>query len=247
MKIEVVQVCVNYSDFLAHALPSNVNHVDRIVVVTSHEDKATQELCRKFSVDCYPTDVWKQGGDTFNKGRMINYGLSHLRWDEWILHLDADIVLPHKFRPVLAHHQLDPAVIYGMDRLNCKSYENWQTHKWRTEPQHQYRYMVTPTEQFPVGSRLLHAELGWLPMGFFQLFHATTRRTYPVNTGGAEHSDVAFAAQWTRRHLIPEAFCYHLESETSVMGANWQGRKTKPFGPEVIVKGPKSHYGPGRC
>ena len=232
MKIEAVTVCVDYADFLTETIGQTLNAVDRLVVVTTPADKETQELCRKWSVDCYPTHVFFEDGDVFNKGRAINYGLAHLRHDQWILHLDADIYLPHRFRQMLRYTKLREDTIYGMDRLNTRSYENWRANKWRTEPQHQYRFMVTPTEQFPVGSRLVHQELGFLPCGYFQLFHQSHKRVYSVNTGGAEHSDAMFAAQWEKRTIIPEAFCYHLESESGgAMGKNWRGRRTKRFGP----------------
>jgi glycosyltransferase involved in cell wall biosynthesis len=246
MKIEAVIVCANYADFLAHSLPDNISHFDRIVVVTTHDDKQTQDLCRKFSVDCFPTDVFFEDGDKFNKGRAINYGLSHLRHDDWVVHIDADIVCPMRFRQMLHYAKLQKDTIYGVDRLNTRSYDNWIQNKWRTVPQHQYRFMITPTEQFPLGSRLLHAELGWLPIGYFQLWHSSTRRTYPVTAGAAEHSDVVFASQWSKRRLIPELFVYHLESEQVPMGANWQGRKTKVFGPQPKEETkPADTYGTG--
>jgi len=241
VKIEAVTVCVNYSDFLAHTIPENINHVDRLVVVTTHADKATQELCRKYSVDCVMTEDFFKDGDKFNKGRAINYALSHLRWDDKVIHLDADIVLPMRFRQMLHYHDLKDDTVYGMDRLNVKNYENWTAHKNKTKPQHQYRFMVTPQEQFPIGSRLLHSELGWLPCGYFQLWSAKTGRRYPVNAGSSEHSDVVFAAQWSKRVLMPEMFCYHLESEEAPMGINWQGRKTKIFGPCHTPPPPPPH------
>ena len=57
MKIEGISVCVGYSDFLAQTLPWNLQHFDKFVVVTSYDDAETIELCRKFSVECRPTDV----------------------------------------------------------------------------------------------------------------------------------------------------------------------------------------------
>jgi hypothetical protein len=94
--------------------------------------------------------------------------------------------------------------------------------------------MVTPQPEFPMGSRLVHNEYGWLPIGFMQLWHSSKRRQYPITCGSSEHSDVLHAVQWNRenRILLPEFFCYHLESEVAQMGVNWQGRKTKIFGPE---------------
>ncbi len=235
MYIEAVTTCVNYADFLAHSLPDNLQHLDRLVVVTSPEDKDTQRLCAKYGVDCIETEAFKDGGDAINKGLAIQIGLSHLRHKDWLLHLDADIVLPHRFRNMLDHSRLDSAFLYGADRLNTKSYDHWMKHKEKTIPQHHWRYMVHAAKEFSLGSRLVHQEFGYLPCGYFQLWHASTHRRYPIISGSAEHSDAVFANQWPRRYraLLPEFFVYHLESdETAPFGANWKGRTTKPFGPK---------------
>jgi hypothetical protein len=233
MKIEAVVVCVNYSDFLAHTLPHNLDVLDRVVVVTHPDDKATISLCERYSVDVLKTEIMHDDNDRFNKGRLINLGLSNLRHDDWLIHLDADILLPHRFRHCLKMAKLEKSNIYGCDRLNTRTYENWDKNKHKITPQHQYRFMVTPQAEFPVGSRLLHMEYGYCPIGYLQLWHSSVRKNYPIVCGSAEHSDVLFAVQWPRekRILLPEFFCYHLESEAVKMGANWDGRKTAPFGP----------------
>lgn len=244
MRIEAVIVCKDYHDFLSHTLPLNLPHLDRVVVVTHPDDKGTRGLCAKYSVDCLDTTVFHDNGDKFNKGRAARLGLSHLRHDDWLLHIDADIVLPHRFREMLKHAQLNKSCIYGADRLNVKSFEDWAKHKHDTVPQHQWRYLIQPHHAFGVGARLLHQEYGWCPIGYFQLWHSSAARTYPVIAGSAEHSDVLFAVQWPRdkRILLPEFFVYHLESEISRMGTNWTGRKTKPFGETEIHKEPDHKY-----
>ena len=234
MFLEAVTVCVNYSDFLAHTLPRMVDVCDRVVVVTHYDDKLTQRLCDKYSVDCIKTDIFHDDNDRFNKGRAINLGLSNLRHDGWIMHLDADIYLPHRFRHSLKMARLDSSCIYGADRLNTHTYDNWAKNKDKTIPQHAWRFMVTPTPEFSIGSRLVHLEYGYCPIGYFQLWFAGSRKLYPIVCGSAEHSDVLFAVQWPRpsRVLLPELFVFHLESERVKMGANWDGRKTKVFGPD---------------
>ena len=231
LKIEAVTVCVNYSDFLEHSLPENLQHVDRMVVVSHPDDKNTKRLCDYYGVDCLQTEVMHEDRDAFNKGRAINLGLSHLRHDGWLIHLDADIVLPHRFRPMLDHAKLDPTCIYGADRLNVKSFENWEAHKHKRIPQHRHRFLVDAISEFRLGSRLLHQEYHWLPIGLFQLWNASMKRNYPINTGSAEHSDVLFSAQWPRnkRILLPEFFVYHLETFSN-FGENWNGRKSAQFG-----------------
>jgi len=232
MKIEAVIVCYNYSDFLEATIAENLQHLDRLVVVSHPSDRQTGRLCDKFGVDCVKTEVFHDDGDKFNKGRAINLGLSHLRHDDWILHLDADVLLPHRFRHMLHMAKLNREYIYGCDRLNTLNYENWAQYKNKVIPQHQWRFMVTPQQEFPLGSRIVHNEYGWCPLGFFQLWHSLVRRQYPIVCGNAEHSDIVHAIRWPRekRVLLPEFFVYHLESEVAQMGVNWSGRKTKIFG-----------------
>lgn len=244
MKLEAVIVCKDYSDFLAHTLPENLQHLDRIVVVTHPDDWGTRNLCNKLGVDCLDTTVFHDYGDKFNKARAINLGLSHLRHEDWLIHLDADVVLPPRFRDMLKHARLDQACLYGADRLNVVGYEAWQKLKAGAPQQFAWRYLVSPPAGLALGSRLLHMEYGFCPIGYFQLWHKSVNRKYPVVGGSAEHTDVLFAVQWPRdrRVLMPELFVYHLESEPAKMGANWTGRKTKPFGPKEDIQVPEHRY-----
>jgi hypothetical protein len=232
----MVVVCENYSDFLAHTLPENVQQVDRMVVVTHPNDKATQALCRKFSVDCVETTAMHDQGDAFNKGICINLGLGHLRGLGWILHLDADVVLPHNFKNLIHRARLDQKNLYGADRLNVYGYEHWMAHKHKRIPSHSEGYFIEPVKEFPMGARIIHHDFGYTPIGYFQLWHKSLGKKYPINQGNAEHTDVLFACQWARRDrvLLPEVLVYHLDSLTGPghFGVNWNGRRTPFFGPK---------------
>jgi hypothetical protein len=235
MYLEAISVCYGYADFLQYTLPHNLQYFDRYVIVTHPKDTDTQRLCARFGVDCVQTEVFHEDGDKFNKGRAIQLGLSHLRHKGWLLHLDSDILLPHNVKGLLAHSQLDPANIYAADRMNCPNYESFMAHKHKLVPNHQWRYLVTPIAEWPVGARLLHTELHYQVIGYFQLWHASKRAGYPIVHGSAEHGDVLFSQQWTRKHriLLPEFWVTHLETGKGEFGANWQGRKTPRFGPET--------------
>jgi hypothetical protein len=235
--LEGLTVCVNYADFLDETLTANLDHFDEFCVVTSHDDRATQAVCDRHGVICVKTDVHREDPlDRFNKGLMINLGLAHLRHRGWLLHVDADIVLPDRLRFMLNKSRLDDDCIYGADRVNVVDRENWEAIKRSRSYARQYhhRYLVTPVESSysRLGARLVHNEYGYCPIGCFQLWHSRhAQRRYHFSQGSAEHSDVLFALQWpaAKRILLPGMFVYHLESEPAQIGANWQGRVTRKF------------------
>jgi hypothetical protein len=243
MKVECVCVCVGYGDFLAATLPENLALVDDLVVVTSPDDHETIQVCRRHSVHHVLSEDHTRGGP-FNKARMIQRGLGQISGEDWILHLDADIVLPRKFRQYLDWAHLDERTIYGVDRCNLVGWDKWKRLKqyalsWDNHT-HECGHWFHPETQ--VGSRWVSKLHGWVPIGFFQLFHGSAmvdggyhRRSYPLFHGDAARTDVQFALQWDRRYrqLLPEVIVLHLESEPSALGANWQGRTTTRFGPPL--------------
>lgn len=246
MKIEAVVICKNYSDFLTHTLPENLQHLDRVVVVTHPQDKDTQALCRHYGVKCVQTEIMHDEGDKFNKGKAINIGLNHLKHDGWLLHLDADIRLPDQFKRLLSFAHLEETHLYGADRLRVKGWKVWQENKDLLVPHHKFGYLLTPHEAFPSGARLVHGDWGYMPIGYFQMWHSSMKLEYPVNAGNAAHSDVVFATQWekSKRTLLPTLYVFHLESDPSAYtGTNWEGRRTPYFGPKSppVKDSPKNY------
>ena len=238
--LEGVIVCRQFADLLEVTLGENLGHFDDLVVVTSHEDHQTAAVCQRHSVECVRTDaICGRWGDAFNKGAAINIGLGHLSHRGWLLHLDADILLPDCFRTMLAKEWLEPDCLYGADRLNVIGWNQWQELKATAAYRRQFQYRcLVQNSGHPLGARLVHREYGYCPIGFFQLWHGSPRKRYPYNCGAAEHSDVVFALQWPgpKRRLLPQVLTYHLQSEGSRMGADWQGRKTQPFGPSRLAR-----------
>ncbi len=233
MKLEAVIVCDQYSDFLAHTLPENRILFDRLVVVTSPEDKETRRVCEYWHVQCVQTDALETRWGRFCKGAGINEGLKALDKDGWVVHLDADIALPPLTRKLLELADLDKSFIYGCDRVMCKSFAAWQEFRSNPRLQHENEVWVH-MNQFPFGTRVaINSFGGYVALGFFQLWNpsASGISLYPEGHTTAAREDTEFALNWTRnkRALLPEVVAYHLESETAPMAANWAGRTTKPF------------------
>jgi hypothetical protein len=249
MRVEAITVCVGYGDFLAATLPENLPVLDGLVVVTSPDDDETRAVCRKHNVHHVLSEDYKRDGP-FNKARLINRVIDQVGGQDWILHLDADIVLPRQFRDKLEWADIDERCIYGCDRQNIVGWDEWRAFKryvdrWDNHT-HELGYWWHP--HYAPASRLVSSIHGYTPIGFFQLFHGSAvvqhnmhLRRYPTRHQDAARTDHQFSLQWDRRYrqLLPEVIVLHLESERGPHGANWCGRTTKRFGPE-----PKLHNDP---
>lgn len=239
MTIEAVTVCVGYSDFLSVSLPRNLPLFDRLVIVTTPEDQATREVCRRYGVVPILTREFYRDAAPFNKGRGINKGLDQLAHTGWVVHFDSDIILPPSFRAAVRDADLDPECLYGCDRAMVRSFRDWLKLLDSGYLQHDYHCRVNFPPGLDVGARWASREHGYCPIGFFQMWHSSADlyrgahlKPYPTSHNDAARGDVQFAIQWDRRrrHVLPEVVAIHLESEPAPLGANWQGRTTRPFG-----------------
>lgn len=230
--IEAIVTCVNYGDFLAQTLPHNKSLFDEMTVVTSPEDKHTQRVCEYWNVRCEITDEFRSHFGEFHKGKGINRGLKTLSKSDWIVHMDADIMLPPLFRSIVNQADFDKTFIYGADRFIVSNYEKWAQFQHKPVLLHENKSWIH-LNTFPLGTRVsIEQHGGYIPIGFFQMWHGSTGiHDYPDQHNGAGRTDMLHAIRWPRskRAMIPELVVYHLESEAAVMGANWEGRKTKPF------------------
>jgi hypothetical protein len=237
-RIEAVTVSVGYADFLAWTLPHNRTVFDRLLVVTSPDDKDTKRVCDHYYVETLVTDVMYAGGQKFNKGAAVNAGLERLDPKDWAVHLDGDTALPPRAGELLRTTRLDDQTLYGVDRLMVPTFDAWAAFLTNPSPQH-YPGSAWPCP-FPMGYRVVYPDAGYLPIGFFQMFNRNSVHLgtplYPTAHDTAADSDVQFALRWPRqrRQVLGEFFCYHLESEQlppGDIGVNWEGRRTRPFGP----------------
>jgi hypothetical protein len=242
MFLEAITVCVGYDDFLTVIAEHNRGLFDRWLIVTTPQDEATREVCRRWNLDVLLSEEATRESGEFRKGQLIDRGMQLLSADSWRLHLDADMVLPTTFRNALASADLDEAKVYGVDRLLIKGWQQWQRllHSSYLSRQHDYHHRVRFPEGFSLGTRWVAPSTGFVPIGFFQLHHASAiewrgirQRPYPERHGSACRTDVQFGLQWDRRQreLLPELLAVHLESEPAPLGANWKGRTTNRFGP----------------
>lgn len=259
--LEAVTVCVGYADFLQATAQWNAGLFDRWIIGTLASDEQTRWVCNRFNLECLISDDVRRhthDGKSFNKGRLIERLLQQTSNNGHRLHLDCDIALPHRFRHLLDIAELDDEFLYGCDRANIHSFEDYQKvvasgylqgGSWAYHCQHSF----PKTVKVDVGDRFIHPKMGYVPIGYFQLWHSSQdewngirHRTYPSEHSSASRTDVQWGLKWDRhrRSVIPELIALHLESERVSKGTNWNGRKTKWFGP-LIKYGPKYGCKPG--
>lgn len=210
MRLTVITVSVNYSDLLARSISLWHGGADRLIVITSPDDKETQELCRRHNVEMHITDVFFQNGAHFNKGSALSEAVfcKGIRDRQgWILTVDADIVPAPDWRDNLEASDLQPGILYGARRHR-------QPEKAQTL--HFDHRNLMPQK--------------WV-IGFFTLFHSTDPHLpsideplFDIHWPHAGNYDTAFTKRWQpdRRRLL-KARLIHLGDERS----HWIGRGKK--------------------
>jgi hypothetical protein len=224
---------VDYSDYLAWCIPFNKAQFDSWVIVTASHDERTRRLCDFHHLQYAVTDDFYRDDAAFNKAAGINVGIGQCKRDGWLVHMDADIVLPPRARELLEKADLLADHIYGIDRMMCKSFDDWTKFVCDPKPQHEAEVFVHTTA-FEFGVRIAKTDAdGYVPIGFFQLWNPgkSGRIWYPEGHKACSRADMQFAQAWPRkqRALIPEIVAIHLESEVVPNGHNWRGRRSGPF------------------
>jgi len=220
MNVETVIVCRDYSDYLKRTLPWTVCFSSRVVVVTSPEDLETQKVCESFAVESLKTEAFQYGGGPFNKGAAVNVGLSALSRRDWLLILDADIIIPNHVSLVLRESTLDTEKLYGVDRRVCNS-------------DVMLNYVTAGKMDFfylPLMKRIRLCG-GEPPAGYFQLFHSSAMPCgpwYEETHGGADRTDVLFSKRFPKRDYL-DTWVVHLDCGGHTGGVNWRGRKSPVF------------------
>jgi hypothetical protein len=212
--IRAVTVCVDFDDFLRITLPRNLHHFREVWVVTTSQDARTQQYARSVpGVRLHVTDAFYRDGATFNKGLAIEEAFEAMGRKGWLMHLDADILLPRyvdwTFREI-GH-------LYGPYRCVLEDVQSFQDGmSWEATVVHRESHRFS---------------------GYCQLFHATDPHLaqlpwYGVDWAHANGSDIEFGNRWPdRRRVRPDFKVLHLGPTSS----NWCGRATDRLDKEPVL------------
>jgi FkbM family methyltransferase len=124
-KIEAVIVCKNYSDYLKITLPLNKKYFDNIVIVTSVDDIETQDLCKKYNISYVIYNDFNKNNAKFNFGGARSYGLQNLKYNDWVIIMDGDIIISNNFRELFDINKNDINKFYGSYRRFIPSIKDY--------------------------------------------------------------------------------------------------------------------------
>jgi hypothetical protein len=118
-------VCVDCHASLPEVLQRAVKQCDRVAVVTTPDDLETQRVAADAGAQVVVSDNCYAGGDSFNKGRMLNAGLEALEPRDWVLFFDADVLLAPDWGDWLRGRVLNPGVLYYARRVHALDDGQW--------------------------------------------------------------------------------------------------------------------------
>jgi len=217
-------VCVSYSDYLEIALPWNIKHWNKTVVVTSPEDSQTAEVAKQCGAQVVTSSNYRTRNASFNKGSMLNAGVAALDYDDWVMFTDADILFPPNFREIFDQHAWNPGTLYYATRLHTPSGDPRQwVETYKRDP------------ELATSLQLSDPLVNQNPWGYFQLFHSTDRSLR--RPGRAPCSEDFFSAggvdknfmeQWPPdKRQLTSIEVIHIDHGSHTH--NWSGRRSSPL------------------
>lgn len=134
MNLLTITVCVDYSDILSICIQKNIKNLKNWHIITSSKDIDTQNLCTKYSLPFFITDLFYKNKSAFNKAAGLNDFVANrivpnIENIDWILLLDSDIIINDSVEHIeklyysgkLSHQNL-----YSCPRLIFDNYTEFQ-------------------------------------------------------------------------------------------------------------------------
>jgi GR25 family glycosyltransferase involved in LPS biosynthesis len=183
-ELDLILVSVDYNEYLEKVLFHNTKLFNNITVITHPDDIFCHSLCEKFNVNCITDDSLYKNG-TINKSLGINKAIKSLTYPDWILIVDADIIINKK----IDIENLNIRKLYTSSRYICDNMNNY------------YRWRNGEIDIKEIGK--LEADRG---IGFFQLFNYSQKKSYPDSNYGryseSTWSDLIFKSEFKERETL---------------------------------------------
>lgn len=247
-KLDIVIVCVGYDDYLNITLPYAVANSDACYVVTTKDDTKTADVVLEHGARLIISDRLKEAGAPFAKGKGINDALEQIKPTDWVLVMDADILLHKAFKKNLFSKIINPGVLYYTRRWGARDYRQLPNflEDFRNEFSWEELFKLYANKRQASFEGRYGNDLECFPFGYFQLFNVNSkalrgrRKIYPEESSTAEHDDKNFGTMVYPEEKrvclpLPEFDVIHLPHGR--FQENWRGRQSPRI--ENIEKIPK--------
>ena len=164
LPVSAVIICRNAARTIGQCLEALTQVAEEIIVVDSHSDDGTQEICRHYGARLINQNFLGYSA-TKNLG-------NELARNDWILSIDADEVLSAELIASLRHLSLEAGTVYALDRLtdfcgkwiyHCGWYPEWKVrlfHRkevyWKDELVHETLHIPEHCRVVRLSGKLLH-------------------------------------------------------------------------------------------
>lgn len=206
--IILVTTSVGEHDKLEASLKCNKAFANKMIVLTSHDDKDTQRVCDKLGARCYATNAFHKNGDALNKGRALNELQRELHREATnnsvVMLIDSDICLPASFSEMLPSQMSHDVLFSGVERC-----------------------MYETPEAYSRGWPAVQARWNLETMGFLQMYRAhSAAPLYPTDFPTAAGSDLKYAEYFKETKTL-DLIVMHMG--ISPNSKNWNGSKERLY------------------
>lgn len=220
--------CVNMSDFLSTSLKYNRSFFEEYYILTSTDDVETKKVCQKYDAKFIEYPYFFCENSKFNKsgGLFFAQKFVHRYYeDNWVLLMDADIVLKRDFVEVIQNLGLKQPIFRSKETKFIKLPSG---HIIEKKPPHFdpepsvmysiYRYDISSNKElFKEPSENKYPEI-LNHAGYFQLYFDKSKY-YASFSVDASQCDMDFKEMFPNRIMI-DSYIFHLGRKE----LHWEGR-----------------------
>lgn len=174
------------SKILDYTLGRNLNQIDEFIIATDYQSPEVEKTCQKYNIKFIKTNKFYENNTQFDRGKVVSAILKNIK-SGWILHMDADILLPKNFKEKINTINFNKNKLYGARRIMFSN--------------------LTNAERWFYGDENLEDLSNYIPYGYcwgyFQLFNMESPQIqisdpdniYP-STGTVYEQDGWFRSKW---------------------------------------------------
>jgi len=115
------------SKIFDYTVGKNLNQIDEFIIATDYQSLEVERICQKYNIKFIKTNGFYENNAQFDRGKVVSAILKSIK-SGWILHMDADILLPKDFKQKINTINFNKNKLYGARRIlfsNLTKVKRW--------------------------------------------------------------------------------------------------------------------------